>query len=101
MLPSCSLRTCIGVSIGCLAVAFCLSAQDPTPVKERPKEYPPLAPRLAPTDYQAHAQAGAFSIGAEFSGHSVPTPEATYTTEDFVIVEVGLYGPPDKHLVMD
>ena len=54
-----------------------------------------LPPRATPGDYQAHAQAGAVTIGAEFVGHSVPTPAATYTTEDFVIVEAGLFGPPE------
>jgi hypothetical protein len=35
------------------------------------------------------------TIAAEFMGHSVPTPEATYTTEDYVAVEVGLFGSPE------
>jgi hypothetical protein len=59
-----------------------------------------LPPRAAPTDYQAHAQAGAIQIGAEFVGHAVPTPDATYTTEDFVMVETGLFGPPEARAVL-
>jgi hypothetical protein len=31
-------------------------------------------------------------------GHSVPTPPATYSTDEYVIVEVGLFGPPDARL---
>jgi hypothetical protein len=31
-------------------------------------------------------------------GHAVPTPEAPYSTEDFVIVEAGLFGPPQARL---
>jgi hypothetical protein len=50
--------------------------------------------RVAPTEYQAHVEAGPLTIAAEFEGHSVATPEATYTTEDYVVVEVGLFGPP-------
>jgi hypothetical protein len=54
-----------------------------------------MPPRAAPTEYQAQAQAGMVTVAAEFIGHSVPTPEATYSTDDFVVVEVGLFGPPE------
>ena len=53
-----------------------------------------LPPRAGPADYQAQTQAGMLNIGAEFTGHSVPTADGTYTTEDFVVVEVGVFGPP-------
>jgi hypothetical protein len=52
-----------------------------------------LPPRATPGDYQAHAQAGAVTIGAEFTGHSVTTPQAIFLTEDYVVVEVGLFAP--------
>src|SRR6266849_5260388 len=54
-----------------------------------------MPPRAAPADYQAQAQAGMVTVAAEFTGHSVPTPDGTYTTEDFVVVEVGLFGSPE------
>jgi hypothetical protein len=75
-----------------LAVALCQAAlgQD-TPAREAKG----IPPRATPTDYQAHAQAGNLTIGAEFTGHSVSTPEAVLLTEDYVVVEVGLFGPPD------
>lgn len=57
-----------------------------------------VAPRAAPTDYQAQAKAGTVTIAAEFKGHSVPTAESVLTTEDFVVVEAGLYGPADARL---
>jgi hypothetical protein len=53
-----------------------------------------MPPRVAPTEYQAHGEAGPLTIAADFTGHSVATPEATYTTEDSVVVEVGLFGAP-------
>ena len=53
-----------------------------------------MPPRAAPSEYQAQAKAGAVTIGAEFMAHSVPTPESIYETEDYVVVEVGLFGPP-------
>src|SRR5579864_3887972 len=65
------------------------------PAKEAPtSESRGMPPRVAPSEYQAHAQAGAVTIAAEFMGHSVPTPEGTYTTEDFVVVEAALFGSP-------
>jgi len=57
-----------------------------------------VPPRATPADYQAHAQAGAVTIAAEFTGHSVATPEALLTTEDYVVVEVGIFGAPETHL---
>ncbi len=59
---------------------------------------PSLPPRATPGDYQAHAQAGAVTVAAEFTGHSVPTPQAILSAEDYVMVEVGLFGPPDARL---
>lgn len=50
--------------------------------------------RATPGDYQSHAQAGAITIAADFAAHGVPTPEATFSTEDYVVVEVGFFGAP-------
>ncbi len=61
-------------------------------------EFQRIPPRAAPTDYQTQAKAGDFTIAAEFTGHSLPTPSMILTTEDFVGVEVAIYGPPDSHL---
>jgi len=74
--------------------ALCLRAQAPdAPAVVESKGLPP---RAAPGDYQAHTQTGTLTLAAEFVGHSVPTPESTYSTEDFVVVETGLFGPPDS-----
>jgi len=54
-----------------------------------------LPPRASPTDYQAVAKAGDLTIGAEFAGHSVPTADGAYETDDYVAVEVGVFGPPN------
>lgn len=59
-----------------------------------------MPPRATPADYQAHTQAGTLTLAAEFMRHSVSTPEATYSTEDFVIVEAGLFGPPQARLTL-
>jgi hypothetical protein len=57
-----------------------------------------LPPRAEPGDYQTHIQAGSVTLAAEFTGHSIPTPEVVLTTENYVAVEVGLFGPPEAHL---
>jgi len=81
---------------GCTAVglvwALCIGASGQT------NEAKGLPARATPSDYQAHAQAGTFTIAAEFEGHSVATPESVLSNENFVTVEVGLFGPPQARL---
>lgn len=38
------------------------------------------------------------TIAAEFAGHFVPTLQGNLTTEDYVVVETGIFGPPDAHV---
>jgi hypothetical protein len=59
-----------------------------------------LPPRATPADYQAHAQAGMVTIAAEFVGHAVPTPEQTLSSEDYIVVEAGLFGSPDARTTL-
>jgi hypothetical protein len=56
-----------------------------------------LPPRAVPADYQAQGKAGDVTIGAEFSGHFVPTAQGTLTTDSYVIVETALFGTADAH----
>ena len=97
-------QACI-LSAAAVGTALCVYSQtaaNPAASKGAPAavEAQPLAPRASPADYPAHAQAGAVTVAAEFSGHFVPTPEATYSTEDFVAVEVGLFGEPGTRLTL-
>ena len=78
-----------------ITAAFCLCASGQTPPVEKALGMPP---RAAATDYQAHAQAGAVTIAAEFTGHAVPMPQETLSTEDFVVVEIAFFGPPETRL---
>jgi hypothetical protein len=71
-----------------LLVAVCLQAQKP-PVKDAP---PGLPPRVSAAEYTAAAKSGAVTIAAEFVGHAAPTPQATFTTEEYIGVEVGIFG---------
>jgi len=84
-------------------LCFSAPAQTPPP-QEAPaaakeaNENKRLPPRAAPTDYQAHAKAGNVTIAADFQAHAVPTPDATFNDDDYVVVEVALYGPPNARL---
>ncbi len=76
--------------------------QDKTTSEIQPKELQikGMPPRVAPTEYQAQAKAGTVTIGAEFMGHSIPTPEHIFSTEDYIIVEAGLFGPPGANTTL-
>jgi hypothetical protein len=65
---------------------------------EKPAEKLGLPPRAAPTDYQAQGKAGEITIAAEFAGHSLPTSEGPLSTEDFIVVEAGFFGPQGAKL---
>jgi hypothetical protein len=90
-----------------MSAAFCLPGQaqndqDQSSNGIQPKELQikGMPPRVAPTEYQAHAPAGSVTIAAEFMGHSIPTPEHTFSSEDFIVVEAGLFGPPGSHATL-
>jgi hypothetical protein len=75
------------------ALCLCAQGQNP-PGKEAPvNESKGMPPRVAPAEYQTHAQAGTVTIAAEFTGHAVGTPQGTLTTEDYLVVEVAFFGP--------
>jgi hypothetical protein len=93
------------LAIGVLVFPVCdLGAQEPaqddngTQAKE--VQAKPLPPRVSAADYQAQGQAGSVSIGAEFMGHSVPTADHAFSTEDYIVVETGLFGPPGAHITL-
>jgi len=83
-----------------LIVALCLYASGQnTPTKDaQVNEARGIPPRATPADYQAQAPAGKATVAAEFLGHSVPTPQGIFTTEDYVVVEAALFGPPEARL---
>jgi hypothetical protein len=93
---SCTLRMG-SLTILVLMGGLCIGAQAPNgPGKDAPAiELKGMPPRVAATEYQAQAPAGKVTIAGEFLGHSVPTPEGTYTSEDYVVVEAAIFGPPD------
>lgn len=83
-----ALRTGVRITALCL----CAYGQS-TPPKDLPaNDAKGMTPRATPAEYQAHAQAGEVTIAAEFTGHSIGTPQGTLTTEDYVVVETGFFG---------
>lgn len=82
--------------------AIPLHAQEQTDQGQSIKEVQAkgMPPRAAATEYQSHTQAGMVIIGAEFAGHSIPTPEHTFSTEDYIVVEAGIFGPPGAHTTL-
>jgi hypothetical protein len=83
-----------------MALCLCVQGQNPPspPGKEAPIEAKGLPPRATPADYQSQAHAGTVTIAAEFTGHSIPTPQGPLTTEDYVAIETGLFGSPGARL---
>jgi rod shape-determining protein MreC len=59
-----------------------------------------LPVRAAPADYQSQAKAGTVTIAADFTGHGIPNSQEPLNSEDYVAVEVGLFGPPDARLTI-
>jgi hypothetical protein len=84
----------IGVLI---AISPCVQGQN-SQSRDAQLEAKGMPPRATPADYQAQAQAGVVTIAAEFRGHSVPTLEATLSTEDYVAIEMGLFGSPGARI---
>jgi hypothetical protein len=77
------------------SLSLCAPGQVPESKPQRSNETKGMPPRATPGDYQAQAQAGKATIAAEFAGHSVPRPEGTLSTEDYVVIETAFFGPPD------
>jgi hypothetical protein len=93
------MRLSPALRIGLLIAAICLCVQGQnTPGKDAQIEARGMPPRATPADYQAQAQAGTVTLAAEFKGHSLPTVQGTLSTEDFVVVETGLFGSAGAHI---
>ncbi|HEX4134785.1 MAG TPA: hypothetical protein VHY84_09270 [Bryobacteraceae bacterium] len=91
------------VIAGALTLLFCLCAAGQTApgnAGRGPEASKGLPPRTTPGDYQARGQAGKVTIAAEFDDHEIPDPNSVLSTEDFVVVEVGLYGAAGARLTM-
>lgn len=86
------------------AICLCMQGQNPPgqnpPSREPQVEIRGLPPRTTPSDYPDQGQAGKVTIAAEFQGHAIPTEQGNLTTEDYVVVETGLYGPQGSRVTL-
>jgi hypothetical protein len=73
-------------------------AQESKPAEDSLARVEGMPPRASAADYASQAKAGDISIGAEFSGHSVPTPDGILKTEEFIVIEAGFFGAPGAKL---
>lgn len=86
-----ALSAALGVAV------LCIFGQEENPKESQVRGLPP---RVAATEYQSHGQAGSVMIGAEFDGHSIPTAEHIFSSEEYIVVEAGFFGPPGAHLTL-
>jgi hypothetical protein len=57
------------------------------------------SPQSAATDYPVHiALNDGFTMGAEYLVHSIPSPRGYYVVEEFLVVEIGVFGPKSARL---
>src|SRR5271165_1170695 len=90
------MKKALGIGVVLASALFGQGLPGQTDVK--PGEAKGLAPRARAADYQASGQAGAVTIAAEYTGHAVATAGATLSTEDYVAVELALYGKPEARV---
>jgi hypothetical protein len=106
-----SISSALFAAVATVSIGQVASAQD-APARPAPAAAVPAATPTARAakgfparanagEYLSRAQAGTMTIGAEFDEHTAPMSDATMlTTEDFVVVEVGLFGPAGAHAAL-
>ena len=57
-----------------------------------------IPPRTEPSDYPVQAKVGMVTIAADFDGHGIPTPELALTSDDYIVVELAIFGPAGTRL---
>ena len=57
-----------------------------------------IPPRSGPSDYPAQAKVGNVTLAAEFAAHGIPTPDGVLSSDNFVVVELGVFGPEGTRL---
>jgi hypothetical protein len=88
---------------GVLVAGLCAYAQGqqaPESKEAQANEVKGMAPRLTPGDYPSQTRVGTLTMAAEFTGHSVPRPEGPLTTDEYVVVEIGFFGPAGARITL-
>jgi len=85
-----------------LMAAACVSAQTPPAQESQPQDslarVEGMPPRTAPGDYGSQGKAGDITVGAEFSGHTIPTPDGPLSSEEYIVIEAGFFGASGSRL---
>lgn len=84
------------MTMALFGACVCVPGQETPPATESKG----LPPRASPAEYPVQAKAGAVTIAAEFVEHAVPTPDGAYSSEDYVVVEAGFFGPPQARITL-
>jgi hypothetical protein len=75
-----------------------LLAQKPAANPAATAEVSGIAPRPSPAEYQTAVRMGQYTLAVDFDAHGVPTSDGVFSTEEFIVFEVALYGPSGSHL---
>jgi len=57
-----------------------------------------IAVRASAAEYQTAVKVGAYTLAVDFDAHAVPTSDGVFSTEEFIVFEVAMYGPAGSHL---
>jgi hypothetical protein len=82
--------------VSILLTTLAVHAQAPEAVKEQHG----LPARATPADYQVQAKLDQYTLAAEFTGHGIPNEAEALNSEEYVAVELALFGPPDSRLTI-
>lgn len=88
---------------GILVASLCAYAQvQPAPESKEAQanEIKGIPPRSGPSDYPSQTRVGTLTLAAEFTGHSVPRPEGPLTTDEYIVVETGFFGPAGARITL-
>jgi hypothetical protein len=56
-----------------------------------------ITPKPTPDQYPVHAELGKLILAADNLVHSVPTPRGVYLAQEYLVIEVAVYGPTSIH----
>lgn len=59
-----------------------------------------IAARGSAAEYQTAVKMGNYTLGVDFDAHGVPTSDGVFSTEEYIVFEVALYGPPGSHMAL-
>src|SRR5271165_1313999 len=78
-----------------------LHAQTPAPATPaQTVEVKGIAPRSSPAEYQTAVKVGQYTLAVDFDANGVPTSDGVFSTEEYIVFEVALYGPPGSHALL-